>query len=80
MNNILGNYLDVIAALEEELEKMEDEVLTRDPREDFGNRIQANRRDYLQLKKSILPLKDDCNKLIHNENKLIKEENMVYPK
>ena len=78
MNNILGNYLDVIAALEEELEKMEDEVLTRDPREDFGNRIQANRRDYMQLKKSILPLKDDCNKLIHNENKLIKEENMVY--
>ena len=77
-NNVLGNYLDVIAALEEELEKMEDEVLTRVPREDFGNRIQANRRDYLQLKKSILPLKDDCNKLIHNENKLIREENMVY--
>ena len=57
---------------------MEDEIITGNPRDDFGNRIQANRRDYLQLKKSILPLKDDFNKLIHNENKLICDEDMIY--
>ena len=63
INNVFSNYLDIIATLEDVLGTMEDEIITGNPRDDFGNRIQANRRDYLQLKKSILPLKDDFNKL-----------------
>ena len=78
INNVFSNYLDIIATLEDVLGTMEDEIITGTPRDDFGNRIQANRRDYLQLKKSILPLKDDFNKLIHNENKLICDEDMIY--
>lgn len=78
INNIFSNYLDVIATLEDVLGIMEDEIITGNPHDDFGNRIQANRRDYLQLKKSILPLKDDFNKLMHNENKLVCDDDMIY--
>lgn len=78
INNVFSNYLDVIAELEDALGIMEDEIISGDPLNDFGNRIQENRRDYLQLKKSILPLKDDFSKLMHNENKLICDENTVY--
>ena len=78
INNVLGNYLDVIAAFEDELEKMEDEVLTGDPGKDFGNRIQESRRNCLLLKKSILPLKEDCSKMLHNGNHLIRDDNQVY--
>ena len=78
INNVFSNYLDVIATLEDVLGIMEDEIITGNPHDDFGNRIQANRRDYLQLKKSILPLKDDFNKLMHNENKLVCDDDMIY--
>ncbi|WP_455498689.1 magnesium/cobalt transporter CorA [Coprobacter sp.] len=78
VNNVFSNYLDVIASLEDILEVMEDEIVTGNPRDDFGNRIQENRRDYLQLKKSMLPLKDDFNKLMHNENKLVRDEDTIY--
>lgn len=78
INNVLGNYLDVVAAFEDELEKMEDEVLTGEPGKDFGNRIQESRRNCLLLKKSVLPLKEDCSKMLHNGNNLIRDDNRVY--
>ncbi len=78
VNNVFSNYLDVIASLEDVLDAMEDEIISGKPRDDFGNRIQENRRDYLQLKKSILPLKEDFNKLMHNENKLVCDEDSIY--
>ncbi|MCP9612609.1 magnesium/cobalt transporter CorA [Coprobacter tertius] len=77
-NNVLGNYIDVLATLEDNIEIMEEVVVGGDIPNDFGKRIQANRRDNLQLKKSILPLKDDFKNLLHNENRLIRDENKVY--
>ena len=55
INNVFSNYLDIIATLEDVLGTMEDEIITGNPRDDFGNRIQANRRDYLQLKNLYSP-------------------------
>lgn len=78
LNEIFVGYIDVIGRLDEELETMEDELLDENIPDDLSFRIQEHRRYYLRLKKALLPINDDFKNLVHNENKMIEEDNKVY--
>lgn len=77
-NNILSNYIEAVALLEEDLDSLEEEIATGNPSDDFLIRLQQKRHDYLQMRKSITPLKENFNKLTFNDNSLMKEENLIY--
>ena len=53
------------------LEDLEEELLTITDENDIGIQIQSLRRQYMLMKKSILPLKEQYVKLLRAENLLI---------
>lgn len=77
-NNILSNYIEAIALLEDELGDLEDELIAGNPADNFTIKLQQRRHDYIQMRKLVIPLKEDFNKLVFNDNGLIKEENLIY--
>lgn len=77
-NNVLSNYIEAIALLEDDLGDLEEELSTGNPSDEFSMRLQRRRHDYLQMRKSVVPLKENFNKLTFNDNGLIKDENLIY--
>ncbi|MBQ7822664.1 MAG: magnesium/cobalt transporter CorA [Bacteroidaceae bacterium] len=77
-NNVLSNYIETVAFLEDDLGDLEEELSTGNPEDEFSIRLQQKRHDYLQMRKSVIPLKENFNKLIFNDNGLVKGENLIY--
>lgn len=78
INAILNQNIGTLAHLEDQLSDMEDELIDENPGNNFMKRIQENRHRCTQIKKALIPLKEDFKMLIFNENSLIKPENAIY--
>ncbi len=78
LNQIIGSYNALLNDIDEALEDMEEELLSITKNTDIGARIQSYRRQYLVLKKAILPLKEQYSKLQRSQSSLIKEESKIY--
>lgn len=78
LNSIMGNYIFTISAIDDALEDLEEELLTISNGNDIGIQIQSLRRQYMLMKKSILPLKEQYVKLLRAENLLIHKVNRAY--
>ena len=75
LNSVMGNYISTISSIDDALEDLEEELLTITEGYDIGIQIQALRRQYMLMKKAILPLKEQYVKLLHAENLLIHKVN-----
>lgn len=78
LNSIMGNYISTISAIDDALEDLEEKLLTITNGNDIGIQIQSLRRQYMLMKKSILPLKEQYVKLLRAENLLIHKVNRAY--
>lgn len=78
LNSIMGNYISTISSIDDALEDLEEELLTITNGNDIGIQIQSLRRQYMLMKKSILPLKEQYVKLLRAENLLIHKVNRAY--
>lgn len=78
INTVLNANIETLARLEDQLSDMEDELIGENVKDDFMKRIQENRHQCVQMKKTWLPLKEDFRMLLINENKLIQAENSIY--
>ena len=78
LNSIMGNYISTISSIDDALEDLEEELLTITSGDDIGIQIQALRRQYMLMKKSILPLKEQYIKLLRAENLLIHKVNRAF--
>lgn len=58
LNSVMGNYISTISSIDDALEDLEEELLTITSGDDIGIQIQALRRQYMLMKKAILPLKE----------------------
>ena len=68
LNSIMGNYIATVSTIDDSLEDLEEELLTISDGNDIGIQIQALRRQYMLMKKAILPLKEQYVKLLRAEN------------
>lgn len=53
----MGNYIATVSTIDDSLEDLEEELLTISDGNDIGIQIQALRRQYMLMKKAILPIK-----------------------
>ena len=78
LNSVMGNYISTISSIDDALEDLEEELLTITNGDDIGIQIQALRRQYMLMKKAILPLKEQYIKLLRAENLLIHKVNRAF--
>ena len=79
LNSVMANFMSVLSAMEDELDDLEERFLSSDSYEDPGiDEIQTYRRNYRLIKKCILPLKEQINKLFHTENQLLHKVNRPF--
>ena len=71
--------MSILANMEDELEDLEELLLSPDENNTPGiDSIQAYRRDYRLIKKSILPLKEQINKLLHTDSALLHKNSQPF--
>lgn len=79
LNSVMTSFMSIISDLEDELEDMEGRLLSSNPAEMPGiEEIQQYRRIFRLIKKSILPLKEHINKLLHSDNTLLHKSNRPF--
>lgn len=64
---IVDNYFPVLAAINAEVEAIEDDILQRPPQKAQIDRLYVLRRDLLRLGNAVAPLVDVCHRLEHTE-------------
>ena len=68
----------MISDIDNALEDLEEELLTVSEGNDIGIQIQSLRRQYMLMKKSILPLKEQYIKLLRGESSLMHKVNRAF--
>ena len=77
IDSVTDNYFKVIEGLGDEIEVIEDEVMT-DPVPDTLHKIHALKRETLMLRKSVWPLREIISGLEREETTLIKKATKIY--
>lgn len=78
LNNVMGNYTAIITSIDDQLEDLEEELLTISNNKDIGFQIQALRSQYMTMKRSVIPLKEQYIKLLRGEHSLIHKANRAF--
>jgi len=78
LNDVMANYRNTISEVEDSLEEMESRLLTITSASDIGIRIQASRRQYMRIKRAVLPLKEQYSKILLSENELLHKSNRIF--
>ncbi|MFR9165201.1 MAG: magnesium/cobalt transporter CorA [Dysgonomonas sp.] len=79
LNDVHSLYIDVIDKISEKLDDVEDKLIddqSTDKR--IMHFFRARRRDYALMRRSIMPIREEYVNLMHNSNKLILDDSMVY--
>ena len=77
MDSIIDNYFLVLENIGEKIEKIEKVLLVR-PSPETLSQIYSLKRTLIYLRKSVWPLREVINKILRDENKLIKQETKIY--
>ncbi|ACL62403.1 magnesium/cobalt transporter CorA [Methylobacterium nodulans] len=77
LDYIVDDYRPVIEAIHDEVEAIEDKVLTRELEQAEIERLYMLRRDLLRLRTAVVPLVEVCRKLEHAETVAIDEHMQV---
>lgn len=78
LNSIVANYVHIVTSIDDALEDLEEELLKTTGGNDIGIQIQTLRRQHLKVKRAVLPLKDQYNKLLRAENLLMHKANRAF--
>jgi len=78
MDAIVDQYFPVIDSLGEELENLEERIFDEQFTRETTAQIYELKRQFLEVKRSVSPLVDICNRLMRFDLKLIEEETRPY--
>jgi magnesium transporter len=78
MDAIVDQYFPVVDALGEELELLEEQIFDETFRRETTSKIYHLKHQFLDVKRSVSPLIDICNRLMRFDLKLIEEETRPY--
>ena len=77
IDTIVDNYFDILEKMEDRIDALEDELLTNASKQTL-HKIHRLKRELLQLRKSIWPLREIINGLIRGDSPLVKENTRIY--
>lgn len=79
LNSVMVSFISILSKQEDELEDLEEALLSQGKLVDSNlEALQPYRRNVRLIKKSIIPLKEQFNKLFHLDNTLLHEENRPF--
>ncbi len=79
LNSVMACCMSIIISMEDDLEDIEERLMSPDTAEIPGiDDIQTHRKNYRLIKKTIIPLKEEFSKLLHNENILLHKANRPF--
>ena len=78
LNSLAMSYIAGIAAINDELDDLETDLLAAVNARDIGPQIQNLRRRYLELKRTVVPLKEQYAKLLRSDSPLIHKANRAF--
>lgn len=78
LNSVMANYIHIVSSIDDNLEDLEEVLLKITSADDIGIQIQSLRRQYLQIKKAVLPLKEQYVKLLRSDSILVHKVNRAF--
>lgn len=78
LNGVIGNYINIVSSIDDALENLEEKLLSIHTQKDIGAQIQALRRQYMLIKKAVMPLKEQYIKLLRAECTLMHKANRAF--
>lgn len=78
LNSVMANYIHIVSSIDDDLEDLEEVLLKITSADDIGIQIQSLRRQYLQIKKAVLPLKEQYVKLLRSDSLLVHKVNRAF--
>lgn len=78
LNSVMANYMHIVSTIDDKLEDLEEVLLKITTVDDIGMQIQSLRRQYLQIKKVVLPLKEQYVKLLRSDSLLVHKANRAF--
>lgn len=79
LSNIADNYLAVLDVQRDRMVELEDALMEfNEDHEETGRLIQAYRKEYLLMRKNIMPLKEEFRELLRLNSDLISKANLIY--
>ncbi len=78
LNNLLIDLTGHTELLVEKLQILEEKLFTFQTDKNIGKKLQQMQRDYMQINKSVSPLKEQFNRLLRVDNPLIQKQNLIY--
>lgn len=78
LNSVIGNYISIVSSIDDNLEELEEKLLSIHTRKDIGAQIQALRRQYMLIKKAVMPLKEQYTKLLRTDCALMHKANRAF--
>jgi len=78
LNSAMANYTHIVSTIDDSLEDLEEELLKITTANDIGIQIQGLRRQYLQIKKAVVPLKEQYVKLLRSDSLLVHKVNRAF--
>lgn len=78
LNAVNLSNINTIMGIEDYLAEIEDQLIVRKDSIDILQFLHRCRVDYMHIKRSVISLREEYANLLHNTNKLISAENIVY--
>lgn len=78
INELTANYISVAMSIGDDLEDLESELIAAADGRGIGGRLQIHRRRYMDLKRVVLPLRDQYTKLLRSDAGLIHAANRPF--
>lgn len=78
LNSLVANYTSVVSHIDDSLEDLESSLFENKEDRDIGIQIRLLRKQYLQMKQTVFPLKEQFSKLLRSESKLFHRNNRVF--
>ena len=78
LNHVMANYAHTVSSIDDSLEDLEEQLLKATDTDNVGMQIRSLRRQYLQIKKVVLPLKEQYIKLLRSDNHLVHRSNHIF--
>ena len=78
LNAVNLSNINTLMKVEDKLADIEDQLIMRKDSVDILQFMHRCRVNYMHIKRTVIALREEYSNLLHNTNKLIKEENIVY--
>lgn len=79
LNDVHSSYNDTLVKLTDKINEMEDKLIDDNTRNiNVMKFIQARKKEYSLLKRSVSSMREEYINLLHNTNRLIKNDNIMY--